>query len=516
MMRHIFFFLIFLIFSLSAFSQEGMYQKCLKYRLNNDSEYKVFQLELNIAETELKKMKNSSIANLELGVSESVFSISKEKARTGYSFNPYVNFSLPIYNNTGLKMNLPTSKMGYTSSNAFNITAFTEVYGISRKSKKLELLIAEEKRNKALKNLKMAEQYVEKKLLKELKELFAVYLESLDKKLKEAQANIAYEQLKVQGYGETSVKMRTGKLDLLATQRDLKEAEFAVETKYRKFLTFCGIGISEKKDDDHENMRNVTQAENHSPVYNEALANTPSLAIEELLTSLFESIPKMELINLDNFGTNNYIQLVDAKKAYEINKTRRELSIHLLTVTAESGLTHSKKSIPSAIPSMQAQEMTEQSFTAGVGFKLPGTKIMAGLDFPFDEKRRGDVQFKFGFAINPIEIWNYILERKNVATNNEIEQLKLQDKIDAFDIVWDELNSKRSFIEWKKHMADEQLGIYQENMKEYEVWLKRGVIGKSEKQRADIEYEKAKVRQLDAIIAINSFNIETSLLFEKE
>ena len=32
---------------------------------------------------------------------------------------------------------------------------------------------------------------------------------------------------------------------------------------------------------------------------------------------------------------------------------------------------------------------------------------------------------------------------------------------------------------------------------------------------SEIEYEKAKVRQLDAIIATNSFNIETSLLFGK-
>ena len=150
-----------------AVCQQGMYQKCLDYRLKNDSEHKVLQLELGIAEIELKKVKNSSLANLELGISESGFSISKEKSRTGYSFHPYINFSLPIFNKKKKKMSMPTSRLGDTKTSAFNITAFTELYGITRKSKKLELFIAEEKRNKALKNLKVAEQYVENKMLKE-------------------------------------------------------------------------------------------------------------------------------------------------------------------------------------------------------------------------------------------------------------------------------------------------------------------------------------------------------------
>lgn len=520
----------------SARSQEGMYQKFLEYRLKSDSEYKAFQLELDIADTELKKAKNASLASLELGVSESGFSLSKEKSRTGYSFRPYINFSLPMYNNTGMKMSLPISKMGDAKTNAFNMSVFTEVYGITRKSKQLELMAVQEKRDKALKNCKLAAQYVEKKFLKELKEVFTLYSQTLEKKLKEAQAEIAYEQLKVQGYADVSTKMRTGKLDLLATQRDLKEADFAFQTKYNKFLSACGVSLSEVRVDDENrlNKETVGEGENGDIASSSAsesakpqdkvfshssstpVSGIPLFTIEELLASILDSIPKMELIKLDGFGAENYVQFADAKKAYEMKKKRGELAVHPLTVTAETGISHSKKSLPSTVPTIQTQETTEQSFSAGVGFKLPGTKILAGLDFPFDEKRRGDVQFKFGFAINPIEIWNYTLEKKNVAINDEIERLKLQDKIDAFDLVWNELNSKRNFIEWQNKMAEEQLGIYQENKKEYEMWLKRGVIGKSEKQRADIEYEKARVRQLDAIIGINSFNIETRLLFEEK
>lgn len=487
-------------------SEDGMYQKCLQYRLQNDSEYKLFQLELDIAETKLKKTKNSSLANLELGLSEASFSISKEKNRTGYSFAPYVNFSLPIYNNTGLKLTAPTNKIGDAKTNTFNITAFTELYGITRKSKQLELLEAQERRDNALKNYTQAEQHIEKKLLQELKELFGLYLQNLDKKLKEAQATIAYEQLKVQGYGEASIKMRSGKLDLLATQRDLKEADFNFQRKYHKFLHSCGIGTNEMEIETKEEPKDVAT---------NAFPSLHSLKIEDFLAFLFESIPKMELISLNGFGAENYVKLQDAKKAYEIKKKRDQLSIQPLVVTAESGITHSKKSLPSLYGSSQAQEKTEQSFVAGVGVKLPGTKIMAGLDFPFDEKRRGDVQFKFGFAINPIEIWNYTLEKKNIANNDAIERIKLQDKIEAFDIVWEELTSKRNFIEWQNKMAEEQFLIYQANLQEYEEWLKRGLIGKSQKQGAEIEYEKAKVRQLDAIIATNSFNIETSLLFGK-
>jgi len=84
-----------------VFSEDGVYQSLLDYRLTHDNEYKNINLEKEIAENELKKTKNSSITNLELGVSDGLFTFSKDKSRQGFSLNLVVYF----YPKTGIKAN---------------------------------------------------------------------------------------------------------------------------------------------------------------------------------------------------------------------------------------------------------------------------------------------------------------------------------------------------------------------------------------------------------------------------
>ena len=165
------------------FSEDGIYQSLLEYRLNHDNEYKNLNLEKEIAENELQKTKTSSIANLELGVSDGILNVSKDKSRSGFSLNPYLNFSLPLYNNTGFKFSMPFSKKGDDSVNTINFSLFTELYGVSRRQQKLLISLATEKRDKALKKADMSKSYIEKKLLKDIKELFASYLIKVLKKI---------------------------------------------------------------------------------------------------------------------------------------------------------------------------------------------------------------------------------------------------------------------------------------------------------------------------------------------
>ena len=488
--------------NLYMFSEDGIYQSLLEYRLNHDNEYKNLNLEKEIAENELQKTKTSSIANLELGVSDGILNVSKDKSRSGFSLNPYLNFSLPLYNNTGFKFSMPFSKKGDDSVNTINFSLFTELYGVSRRQQKLLISLATEKRDKALKKADMSKSYIEKKLLKDIKELFASYLNVLEKGIKEVQANINYNQVKVQGYGEASSKMRTSKLSLLQAERDMKDAEFSFNTKYRRFLKSCGMEdafvpsntVSFNREAKDENDRNQLQ-------------------ITEFLDGLTLSMPKEEVISLDSFSKDNYIPIQDAKRLYEVGKLKRELQVNPVTLTGEAGFSNSKKTYsPSSL--LGSGTVNEQNMLAGINLKIPGAKIMTGLEVPLDSKRRGDVGIKFGFAINPLEIWSYILDKKNSKMQDDIERLKLEEGIDEFETTFNELKTKKSYIEWQRQMTNEEISIYRQNSQEHAEWFRRGLISGYENMQADLEYKRAVVRELDSRINAVTFNIETSLMFE--
>jgi len=485
-----------------VFAENNLYHSLLSYRLNHDNEYKNLNLEKEIAENELQKTKNSSITSLELGVSDGVFNISKDKSRSGFSLNPYLNFSLPLYNNTGFKLDMPLSKKGDDSISTVKFSLFTEFYGVSRRQQKLLISLATEKRDKALKKADMAKSYIEKKLLKDIKDLFVSYLNVLDKGIKEVQANISYNQVKVQGYGEASSKMRTSKLSLLQAERDVKDAEFSFNTKYRRFLKSCGMEeafvpsntVSFNNDVKDENDGNQIQ-------------------ITDFLDELTQSMPKEEVISLDSFSKDNYIPIQDARRAYEAGKLKRELQVNPVTLTGEAGFSNSKKTYsPSSL--LGTGTVNEQNILAGINLKIPGAKIMSGIEVPLDSKRRGDVGIKFGFAINPLEIWSYVLDRKNNKMQNDIERLKLEDIIDEFETTFNELKTKKGYIEWQRQMTNEEISIYKQNRAEHAEWFRRGLISGYENMQADLEYKRAVVRELDSRINASTFNIETSLMFE--
>ncbi|MGP1414920.1 MAG: hypothetical protein ACTTJ6_03165 [Treponema sp.] len=496
------FFCLLCFLNMFLFSEDGVYQSLLEYRLSHDNEYKNLYLEKEIAENELRKTKNSSIANLELGVSDGLFTISKDKTRSGFSLNPYLNFSLPLYNNTGFRLNMPISKKGDDSINTINFSLFTELYGVSRRQQKLLISLATEKRDKTLKKANMSKSYIEKKLLKDIKELFSSYLTVLDKGIKEVQANISYNQVKVQGYGEASSKMRTSKLALLQAERDMKDAEFSFNTKYRRFLKSCGM-------EDAFVPSNTVSLEEERKDENDR----KQLQIADFLEALSKSMPKDEVISLDSFSKDNYVPIQDARRAYEAGKLKRELQVNPVTLTGEAGFSNSKKTY-STSSLLGTGTVNEQNIIAGINLKIPGAKIMSGFEVPLDSKRRGDIGIKFGFAINPLEIWSYVLDKKNSKMQDDIERLKLEEGIDEFETTFNELKTKKGYLEWQRQMTNEEISIYKQNSEEHAEWFRRGLISGYENMQADLEYKRAVVRELDSRINTSTFNIETSLMFE--
>lgn len=491
-----------LFLNVFVFSEDGVYQSLLDYRLTHDNEYKNINLEKEIAENELKKTKNSSITNLELGVSDGLFTFSKDKSRQGFSLNPYLNFSLPLYNNTGFRLNMPLSKKGDDTINTINFSLFTELYGTTRRQQKLLISLAREKRDKATRKANMAKSYIEKKLLKDIKDLFSSYLNVLDKGIKAVQANISYNQVKVQGYGQSSSKMRTSNLALLAAEREIKDAEFSFNTRYRRFLKSCGMEEAFVPSNTVSFDEKVKDEENKK-----------KLEIADFLEELSLSIPKEDVISLDSFSKDNYVPLQDARRTYEELSLKRKIQTNPVTLTGEAGFSNSKKTYsPSSL--LGKGTVNENNMLASVNLKIPGAKIMTGLEIPLDSKRSGDVGIKFGFAINPLEIWNYVLDKKNSKMQDDIERLKLEDALDEFESTFNELKTKKGYLEWQRQMTNEEISIYSQNRAEHAEWFRRGLISGYENMQADLEYKRAILRELDSRISASTFNIETSLMFE--
>lgn len=467
----------FSFFVFELFPERKLYETLLNYRLENDNSYKYLRLEALIAENNYRKAKNNSLANFILGSGDMKFTFSKEADKQGFSVTPYADLSFPFLNNTGVKVTAPYSKYGNTVNSGGGIVLSTEIYGQTRRHSLLLVRQAAEAARKADKKAANGAELTEKKLLNDIKNLFNEYVSLLDKEIDETQANINYEKVKAQGYGNASSKARASHLSLLTAGRERKQADFSFSVTYKKFLQSCGI--------------------------------KEELSAEEFLNNLASSVPDTEVMQVDGFTADDYVPIKDAKLLYAHNIENRALSVSPFSLAADAGYSYSKKSISNA-----AAEDSHLA-SAGLSMKLPGTKISAGVDVPLVGKSHNGTVFKLGFSFSPLEAWNYSLDRKNAAAQNQIEILELNDLINSFDMEFKTIKVKSENIKWQKKVSLEELSIYKQNDDDHKIWFSKGFASLFEKQQAELEYKKALARLVNARINCTVFNIETSSVFEK-
>lgn len=462
-------FFIYLFISLNVlFAQENIYDKILEYRCKNDTDIVLIENEAAIALNNYKSARLNSIFAFDFS-STLNFNLSSEKDKSGFSVQPSVSAGMPLYNNLGLKLSAPYSyKMG-KSSQDFSLGLSGDIYSQARKRKKQEIETSLEALKEAEKKVKSVKELAEKKLLTDIQKILSEYSALLAKRLSGIQADINYKQILAEGYSETSSKLRTARLNLISSERTEKETEFSFEVSARLFFESCGLDIP-KKDED------------------------------EFFIRLAKSLPKQKLISMENLKAENYKPLLKAENDYKKLLEKNKMDLSPFSASASLGYSYTMNQ--------------NKNISSGLQLMFPGVRLDTGLSLSLDSASVPAMQVSF--SINPLAIYDYYLNKKNVSLKEAGEKIKLGNTRNNFAKEFNTFKLKWEQLEWQQIRYAEELDIYKENAEEHAKWFQRGLINALENKQASLQYITALLGSADSNIAVHIFNAELKEAFDIE
>lgn len=468
MLKHNSFF-IYLFISLNVlFAQENIYDKILEYRCKNDTDIVLIENEAAIALNNYKSVRLNSLFAFDFS-STLNFNLSSEKDKSGFSVQPSVSAGMPLYNNLGLKLSAPYSyKMG-KSSQDFSLGLSGDIYSQARKRKKQEIETSLEALKEAEKKVKSVKELAEKKLLTDIQKILSEYSALLAKRLSGIQADINYKQILAEGYSETSSKLRTARLNLISSERTEKETEFSFEVSARLFFESCGLDIP-KKDED------------------------------EFFIMLAKSLPKQKLISMENLKAENYKPLLKAENDYKKLLEKNKMDLNPFSASASLGYSYTMNQ--------------NKNISSGLQLMFPGVRLDTGLSLSLDSASVPAMQVSF--SINPLAIYDYYLNKKNVSLKEAGEKIKLGNTRNNFAKEFNTFKLKWEQLEWQQIRYAEELDIYKENAEEHAKWFQRGLINALENKQASLQYITALLGSADSNIAVHIFNAELKEAFDIE
>lgn len=468
MLKHNSFF-IYLFISLNVlFAQENIYDKILEYRCKNDTDIVLIENEAAIALNNYKSVRLNSLFAFDFS-STLNFNLSSEKDKSGFSVQPSVSAGMPLYNNLGLKLSAPYSyKMG-KSSQDFSLGLSGDIYSQARKRKKQEIETSLEALKEAEKKVRRVKELAEKKLLTDIQKILNEYSALLSKRLSGIQADINYKQILAEGYSETSSKLRTARLNLISSERTEKETEFSFEVSARLFFESCGLDIPKKDEDD-------------------------------FFIRLAKSLPKQKLISMENLKAENYKPLLKAENDYQKLIEKNKMDLSPFSASASLGYSYTMNQ--------------NKNISSGLQLMFPGVRLDTGLSLGLDS---GSVPaMQVSFSINPLAIYDYYLNKKNVSLKEAGEKIKLGNTRNNFAKEFNTFKLKWEQLEWQQIRYAEELDIYKENAEEHAKWFQRGLINSLENKQASLQYITALLGSADSNIAVHIFNAELKEAFDIE
>ena len=462
-------FFIYLFISLNVlFAQENIYDRILEYRCKNDTDIVLIENEAAIALNNYKSVRLNSLFAFDFS-STLNFNLSSEKDKSGFSVQPSVSAGMPLYNNLGLKLSAPYFyKMG-KSSQDFSLGLSGDIYSQARKRKKQEIETSLEALKEAEKKVKSVKELTEKKLLTDIQKILSEYSALLAKRLSGIQADINYKQILAEGYSETSSKLRTARLNLINSERTEKETEFSFEVSARLFFESCGLDIT-KKDED------------------------------EFFIRLAKSLPKQKLISMENLKAENYKPLLKAENDYKKLLEKNKMDLSPFSASASLGYSYTMNQ--------------NKNISSGLQLMFPGVRLDTGLSLSLDSASVPAMQVSF--SINPLAIYDYYLNKKNVSLKEAGEKIKLGNTRNNFAKEFNTFKLKWEQLEWQQIRYAEELDIYKENAEEHAKWFQRGLINALENKQASLQYITALLGSADSNIAVHIFNAELKEAFDIE
>ena len=475
--------------SVCAADAADRYQQLLQYRIQNDSACRKLQLESQIAAHQAEKTKLESLVTVELGSEDTSIKLNKDPNKIAFSTSPYVNVQLPSYNNTGIRLSLPYARFTPPPNNAggaqgemqqrlgagFMIS--TDIYSTNAAAKRLMRSQAEfaaaEAEQKAQEGIALAE----KQFLTDLQHLFDTYTALLEKELAEVQAEIRSKQADVQGYPESSTKMRTTKLALMSAKREKQAAALTFGSEFKLFSESCGQDI-------------------------------PEADRQAFLTELAAAVPVQKLADIEQFPQASYKALIQAEHTAAQNSAKQDIELSPFSLGAEAGYRFGAQKGEA----FSVQHNNEHTISAGIHMKFPGGKIYTGVDTPLSDPSTSTI--KLGVSWNPFFIRYQKLAVENAELARNIDQIRIEDAKRAYQRQVQSSKISSEAIAWQQKITTEELSLYRQNAQDHAGWYKAGLITSFDHLQAVLEYRKAVIRNGKANAAVIIFNHETKLLFQ--
>ena len=456
-------------------AQDSVYQKLLLYRIEHDSNYRQLQMQADIAANKAEKAKTESLVTMEVGSGNTQLVLNTDANKRGITTEPYANIALPSYNNTGIKLSVPYSKVGQRQETGAEVSVSTDIYSKNAEAKKYTLNLAQSAADQARRAKEEGLALAEKQFLQDIQRLLDDYTTLLDKKLSEVKAEIQYNQTKAQGYADSSIKMRTANLELLSAKREHQNADFNFSASYHVFAESCGLTTDE--------------------------------APQMFLTSLWDSIPIQKAADIEQYPQAAYKKLVEAEQQHTQNAAKRNIELSPFSIGADAGYKLRNTKIGSG------SAKNEHSVLGGLSMQFPGGKAYTGVEVPLSDPK--NTAIKLSFSWNPFSIQYRKLDKKNAELEDAIERLKIEDAKEQYQKQLHTNKTAKEQMIWQQTATADELSIYKQNADDHAQWYRNGVISKVESLQAELEYKKAEVRYAKAKTAVMIFNIDTALLFEK-
>jgi hypothetical protein len=276
----------------------------------------------------------------------------------------------------------------------------------------------------------------------------------------------AYELERKRAGAYSGVVLKTAELEYRGKERELREAERALDSARRDFAELCGI------------------PEARAP----------------------ENIPDDPPLSASSFDPLLFRETEQARWTYQQNNLVRQAQDQPITLESRVGYSwrQSNAAYPGAAP--VGSVPAGSSLNAGASLTLGGISASAGIAVPL--AKPDEPSLSFSVRWNPTGGFFSRLDRQIRALEARRELLAISGAERQYRDLVAEYDRKKADLEWQKETYAEEAELYRLNVEELELWLKRGVIRESDYANARTNYLLAVNRVQRARIDRRLYNLE--------
>jgi hypothetical protein len=372
-----------------------------------------------------------------------------------FSMEPEMRLTFPALRNLALSLNVPLTfgNEGSIGENA-RVEASLPLISTVGKKRRLTLLRAERAVFEAEQAFTRRALQAEKEFYAALQDLYNLKISLLTHESAAYDKDIDLLTLQAQGYGASSARLRTGRLEAEDAHRAVREDERLFERRLATFARNCGIAVTE----------------------------------------LPQALPEAELSAVT--WPEQTRESEAAEWAHYVGELdRAATSNRFPELSAQGSFTYKAKNMDG-----------KNSIGAGLSFSWYGVTLSAGAEFA----QKPALTFGIGINLEDLRLHGY--DAALGALDAKAELLAIDAAKDSDDETRLSRETEARDLAWEKLQRAEQLALYEQLYREMRPWFESGNITESEWRKTETDAAKARYQSLLTEIKMLVYIIEGKLL----